>query len=75
VEDKTRPAGGCVVWGEMMKILNAKSMTEIGPSKLDSLLADEYVKLWVAKYGSPPKGMHPIPSDVAEEEVQFFIDF
>lgn len=58
-----------------MKIVNAKTMTEIELSNLDSLLVDEYFKLWIAKYGLPPKGMHPIPSDVAEDEVQFFISF
>jgi len=61
--------------GVDMKIVNAKSMNEIEPNKLDSLLANEYAVLWLAKYGTPPKGMHPIPSNVAEEEVQFFISF
>ena len=61
--------------GVDMKIFNAKSMDEIEPNKLESLLANEYADLWLAKFGTPPKGMHPIPSNVAEEEVQFFISF
>ena len=59
----------------MKKIINAKSMEEIDPTKLESLLADEYADLWLAKFGTPPKGMHPIPSNVAEDEIQFFISF
>jgi hypothetical protein len=58
-----------------MKIVNAKSMDEIEPNKLESLLVNEYADLWLAKFGTPPKGMHPIPSNVAEENVQFFISF
>ena len=59
----------------MKKIINAKSMEEIEPTKLERLLADEYADLWLAKFGTPPKGMHPIPSNVAEDEIQFFISF
>jgi hypothetical protein len=59
----------------MMEIIDAKTMSQVGPDKLSQLLANEYAALWLEKYGTPPKGMHPIPSDVAEEEVQFFISF
>ena len=59
----------------MKKIINAKSMEEIELTKLESLLANEYADLWLAKFGTPPKGMHPIPSNVAEDNVQFFISF
>jgi hypothetical protein len=59
----------------MMKIVDAKLMNEIDPNKLESLLADEYAALWLAKYGTSPKGMHPIPSNVAQDEVHFYIDF
>jgi hypothetical protein len=58
-----------------MKIINAKSMNEIEPNKLEGLLANEYCFLWNKRYGTPPKGWHPIPSDVAEEDVLFFIVF
>jgi len=58
-----------------MKIINAWSMGEIKANKLEILLVDEYVKLWIAKYESSPKGMHPIPSNVAQDEVHFYIDF
>jgi len=58
-----------------LKIINAKSMDEIQPNKLESFLANEYADLWMAKYGTPPKGMHPIPSNVAQDEVHFYIDF
>lgn len=59
----------------MMKIIDAKTMSQVGPDKLSQLLANEYAALWLEKYGTPPKGMHPIPTNVAEEEVQFFISF
>jgi hypothetical protein len=50
-------------------------MDEIDTNKLESLLANEYAVLWFAKYETLPKGMHPIPSNVAQEDVEFFIDF
>jgi len=50
-------------------------MAEIKVSKLERLLINEYADLWLAKFGTPPRGMHPIPSNVAEDEVQFFISF
>jgi len=58
-----------------LKIINAKSMEEIELTKLESLLANEYADLWLAKFGTPPRGMHPIPSNVAEDEIKFFISF
>ena len=58
-----------------MEIIDAKTMSQVGPDKLSQLLANEYADLWLAKFGTPPRGMHPIPSDVAEDEVQFFISF
>jgi hypothetical protein len=58
-----------------MKIVSAKSMLEIEPSSLENLLANEYYLLWDKRYGTPPKGWHPIPSNVAQEDVLFFIVF
>jgi len=58
-----------------LKVINAWSMAEIKVSKLERLLINEYADLWLAKFGTPPRGMHPIPSNVAEDEVQFFISF
>lgn len=58
-----------------MEIIDAKTMSQIVISQLSQLLANEYAALWLEKYGTPPNGMHPIPSNVAEEEVQFFISF
>lgn len=58
-----------------MKIINAKTMVQIDSDQLSKMLANEYADLWLAKFGTPPKGMHPIPSNVAEDEVQFFISF
>ena len=58
-----------------MKMVDAKSMNEIEPNKLENFLANEYAALWVSKYGNAPKGMHPIPSNVAQDEVHFYIDF
>jgi hypothetical protein len=50
-------------------------MEEIELTKLESLLANEYADLWLAKFGTPSRGMHPIPSNVAEDEIKFFISF
>ena len=58
-----------------MKIVDAKTMDQVNTGQLVQLLAKEYEELWIAKYGNPPKGMHPIPSNVAEDDVQFFIVF
>lgn len=58
-----------------MKIINAKTMVQIDADQLSQMLASEYADLWMAKFGTPPRGMHPIPSNVAEDEVQFFISF
>lgn len=58
-----------------MKIIDAKTMDQVDTGQLDLLLAKEYEELWIAKYGNPPKGMHPIPSNVAEDDVRFFIVF
>ena len=58
-----------------MKIFNAKTMAQIDADQLSQMLASEYADLWLAKFGTPPRGMHPIPSNVAEDEVQFFISF
>jgi len=56
-------------------IIDAKTMKHVETDNLKHLLIKEYEQLWVAKYGSQPKGMHPIPSNVAEDDVQFFIAF
>lgn len=58
-----------------MKIIDAKTEMEIQTSNAIKLLIDEYKKLWIANYGSNPKGMHPIPSNVPEHDVLFFIVF
>jgi hypothetical protein len=58
-----------------MKIIDAKTMSQVGVDQLSHMLASEYAALWVSKYGSEPKGMHPIPSNVAQDEVHFYIDF
>ena len=56
-------------------IIDAKTMNQIETDQLNKMLINEYKNLWLAKYGASPKGMHPIPSDVAEEDVKFFIVF
>ena len=58
-----------------MKIIDAKTMDKVKTEKLTQLLVKEYEEFWTAKYGSPPEGMHPIPSNVAEDDVKFFIVF
>ena len=58
-----------------MKIVNAKTMVQIDSDQLSQMLVSEYADLWMAKFGTPPKGMHPIPSNVAEDQIQFFISF
>ena len=58
-----------------MEIVNAKTMVQIDADQLSQMLASEYADLWLAKFGTPPRGMHPIPSNVAEDEVRFFISF
>lgn len=58
-----------------MNIINAKSMAQVDSDQLTKMLVSEYADLWLAKFGTPPRGMHPIPSNVAEDEVQFFISF
>jgi len=75
VEDQARSVGGCAVWRCKLKIINAKTMVQIDADQLSQMLANEYADLWLAKFGTPPRGMHPIPSNVAEDEVQFFISF
>lgn len=75
MEDSTRPFGGRTIWREMMEIIDAKTMARIKADQLSQMLASEYAALWLAKYGTTPKGMHPIPSNVAQDEVQFFISF
>lgn len=59
----------------MKKIIDAKAMKQVEIDNLNDLLIKEYEQLWIAKYGNEPKGMHPIPSNVAEDDVQFFIAF
>ena len=56
-------------------IIDAKTMNQIETDQLNQMLINEYESLWIAKYGASPKGMHPIPSNVAEDEVMFFISF
>ena len=75
MEDHARSAGGCAVWRSKLKIINAKTMVQIDSDLLSQMLASEYADLWLAKFGTPPKGMHPIPSNVAQDEVHFYIDF
>ena len=58
-----------------MKIIDAKTMSQVEPDKLSQLLANEYADLWLAKFRTPPRGMHPIPSDVAQDDVHFYIHF
>jgi hypothetical protein len=58
-----------------MKIIDAKTMDQVDSGQIVQLLAKEYEELWTAKYGGPPEGMHPIPSNVGEYDVQFFIVF
>ena len=58
-----------------MKIVNAKTMVQIDSDQLSQMLVSEYADLWMAKFGTPPRGMHPIPSNVAEDQIQFFISF
>jgi hypothetical protein len=58
-----------------MKMIDAKTMASIDADQLSQLLVSEYVDLWLAKFGTPPKGMHPIPSNVAEDQIRFFISF
>ena len=58
-----------------MKIVNANTMVQIDSDQLSQMLVSEYADLWMAKFGTPPKGMHPIPSNVAEDQIQFFISF
>lgn len=59
----------------MKNIIDAKTMKQFETENLNDLLIKEYEQLWIAKYGNEPKGMHPIPSNVAEDDVQFFIVF
>ena len=59
----------------MKKIIDAKAMKQVEIDNLNDLLIKEYEQLWIAKYGNEPKGMHPIPSNVAEDDVQFFFAF
>ena len=59
----------------MKNIIDAKAMKQVEIDNLNDLLIKEYEQLWIAKYGNEPKGMHPIPSNVAEDDVQFFIAF
>jgi len=59
----------------MMKIVDAKTMSQVVIDQLSQMLASEYAALWLSKYGNAPKGMHPIPSNVAQDEVHFYIDF
>ena len=59
----------------MKNIIDAKTMKQFETDNLNDLLIKEYEQLWIAKYGNKPKGMHPIPSNVAEDDVQFFIAF
>lgn len=58
-----------------MKMIDAKTMASIDADQLSQLLVSEYADLWLAKFGTPPIGMHPIPSNVAEDQIQFFISF
>jgi len=58
-----------------MKNVNAKTMVQIDSDQLSQMLVSEYADLWMAKFGTPPRGMHPIPSNVAEDQIQFFISF
>lgn len=58
-----------------MKIFDAKTMIEVKLDHLNRMLLNEYFSLWLSAYGGPPKGMHPIPSNVAQDDVNFFISF